>query len=535
MGSYAFSAQMSDIRRSAQLVRDCVAKSQPADTRNVALSAVHGNTGDCGSQGSPLGGDKEFFLDEFDSMGFFTQRPAGVNLLEEQATINAGKCDEIIPSRFEAVRKEVGTKEKELWTSSDRVKPSASGEGDDSLSVRVLVSKKRPLSTVSEDEMLQWRLAEFMTSSRSASQQAAIELGVQMSRGQFFAPGCLHSMIRCTEQPESLYAELVGHFLASTADNGDAGGAERPRCSQSGCTQQAQSRGLCMTHGGSLECTYPGCVAISRWQGRCGLHGGRCTCSDAKCTKGVRSGGKCVEHCGSRAKCLFPNCTSTVQRKGLCSAHGGSLSCTVEGCSKKVLTKGLCGSHGGGLRCKSDGCNTLCHYRGFCQKHAVENGVPIARKGRCKVEGCLKFKLIEGYCTKHAKERGIAVGHQCKTEGCEKFAQAGGHCVRHGGGLRCTHPGCGKSATSKGLCTTHGGRVTCKIPGCTKWGLSKGVVKGYCIQHGGGKRCKHPGCNKSIQRKGLCCTHGGWYACQAEGCNKRLRLNGFCATHTDSN
>ncbi|KAG7391376.1 hypothetical protein PHYPSEUDO_004911 [Phytophthora pseudosyringae] len=417
----------------------------------------------------------------------------------------------------------------------------AASSGDSgSLSVRVSLSKARPLSVTSqEEEGGQWDRAAFMESARSATQQGGAELRAQMgSSEEYRATGRLHSMIQCDEEIDELEKERVDSlsFLDDVEEDAPrVTNSGRVCCSHPGCPKQAQTKGKCIAHGGVRGCKEPGCTATAKWRGRCTSHGGRRTCSKENCEKLALSGGKCLEHGGGGGKtCSFPNCTTRPQRRGLCAAHGGFIVCKTEGCEKRAASKGLCTRHSVVDRCKTDGCEKAGSNRGYCYKHAVESGViKVSRKPKCKEDGCLKIQLRQGYCSRHAQERGLSVGRTCKAEGCTKVAQAGGFCGTHGGGTRCKVAGCSKSIVTKGLCSGHGGRKTCKVEGCEKWGLSAGELKGFCVEHGGGYRCKHPGCNKSVQYNGLCCTHGGKLKCEAKGCNKTVRVKGFCTAHSE--
>lgn len=109
--------------------------------------------------------------------------------------------------------------------------------------------KRRRRSKNEEEDPEKWSRDEFMASTRSASQQASIEFGVQMAWGLKFAAGRVHSMIRCSEQIHATCSELANEFLAVTADNQDAEPAQlltetgRACCSHPGCSKQAQAKG----------------------------------------------------------------------------------------------------------------------------------------------------------------------------------------------------------------------------------------------------------------------------------------------------
>ncbi|KAG2765737.1 hypothetical protein PC129_g7933 [Phytophthora cactorum] len=510
--SSAFFAQIREGTHTQQPILDRMGATQVS---GPSTDARVENSGDCG-ENSPSGGDKLFVLGEFDaeSPSRDTQLPQTLS-----KSVHNGMDTRIIVPPRSGVKSTVPVGSGQLAASS----------GDTgSLSVRLSLNKKRPLQVRSEEEdghlTEQWDLDTFMKSSRSAIKQAEAEFKVQILRGEKFAAGQLHSMIKFDREIDDVEDSQDAPRLTE-------GG--RPCCSHPGCTKQAQTKGKCISHGGVRECKVSGCTATAKWRSLCTEHGGRRTCSKADCEKLALSGGTCLQHGGGGGKtCSFPDCTTRPQRRGLCAAHGGYIVCKTEGCDRRAASKGLCSHHTIVDKCKTDGCEKAGSNRGYCYKHAVENGtIKVSRKPKCKEDGCVKIQLRQGYCSRHAQERGLSVGRTCKAEGCSKVAQAGGFCGTHGGGTRCKISGCNKSIVTKGLCSAHGGRKTCKVEGCEKWGLSSGSLKGYCVEHGGGYRCKHPGCTKSVQYNGLCCTHGGRLKCEAKGCNKTVRVKGFCATH----
>ncbi|KAJ8507852.1 hypothetical protein ON010_g18929 [Phytophthora cinnamomi] len=159
----------------------------------AAVPRVEMNIGDRRVPTSPPAGDREFFLDEFD--------PENDNKQEKSdAKVGVvGKSSSGNSSRVGTVKSVPDHTTARAWASDGLVKLSATGGEGGSLSVKVSMSKKRPLPVVGVEEEQAgeeaWSRAEFMTGTRSASQQAAIELGVQMAWGIKFAAGRVHSMI----------------------------------------------------------------------------------------------------------------------------------------------------------------------------------------------------------------------------------------------------------------------------------------------------------------------------------------------------
>ncbi|KAE9083361.1 hypothetical protein PF005_g21518 [Phytophthora fragariae] len=261
------------IRHSAQQLATRMAKNQPSVRSISAGNAPQprvDNIGDCGIATSSPSGDCEFFLDEFIAENDNKKFQSSGKVATAQDNGGQGKSSRQNSSHFETVRIVPDNSTTKAWASDGLVKLSATGGGEGSLSVKVSMSKKRPLPVVpvkihekeeeEEEAPEQWTRGEFMTSTRSASQQAAIELGVQMAWGLKFAAGRVHSMIRCSEQKEATYSELANEFLGVIAAEGREEKDQsaqlvtetgRPCCSHPGCTKQAQAKGKCIAHGGS--------------------------------------------------------------------------------------------------------------------------------------------------------------------------------------------------------------------------------------------------------------------------------------------
>ncbi|KAG7391374.1 hypothetical protein PHYPSEUDO_004909 [Phytophthora pseudosyringae] len=168
----------------------------PSRTEN-ARPPAHDPEYRSSSQNSPSDGGHEFFLDEFNEENALAQPPVSGNFhpVDDDADGNFPT----LPSHFEAVSGPTGA---EGWTLGD---PASGGE---------------------EGGSLLWDLPEFLNSSRSASQQGTIELGIQMELGVKFTAVREHSMTRCSEQPETTH-EGHGHSsILSASDEGNATYAE---------------------------------------------------------------------------------------------------------------------------------------------------------------------------------------------------------------------------------------------------------------------------------------------------------------------
>ena len=69
-------------------------------------------------------------------------------------------------------------------------------------------------------------------------------------------------------------------------------------CEVEGCTTPAQSKGLCVKHGGGTKkpCEVEGCWHLAQKGVYCAKHGGRYCCSVEGCEKYPRKGGLCKKH-----------------------------------------------------------------------------------------------------------------------------------------------------------------------------------------------------------------------------------------------
>ncbi|OWY95196.1 hypothetical protein PHMEG_00034864, partial [Phytophthora megakarya] len=54
------------------------------------------------------------------------------------------------------------------------------------------------------------------------------------------------------------------------------------RCSVADCTKKAQSRRLCIAHGGGTRCQSQNCMKLAQSQGLCAAHGGGRRCAMEK-------------------------------------------------------------------------------------------------------------------------------------------------------------------------------------------------------------------------------------------------------------
>ncbi|KAE9031630.1 hypothetical protein PR001_g6141 [Phytophthora rubi] len=204
------------IRHSAQQLVARMTKNQPSVRSISAGNAPQprvDNIGDCGIATSSPSGDREFFLDEFIAENDNKKIQNSGKVAQDNG--GQGKRSRQNSSHFETVRIVPDHSATKTWAPDGLVKLSASGGGGGSLSVKVSMSKKRPLPVVQvkihekeEEAPEQWTRAEFMTSTRSASQQAAIELGVQMAWGLKFAAGRVHSMISLSQRLAGLAARI---------------------------------------------------------------------------------------------------------------------------------------------------------------------------------------------------------------------------------------------------------------------------------------------------------------------------------------
>jgi hypothetical protein len=95
------------------------------------------------------------------------------------------------------------------------------------------------------------------------------------------------------------------------------------RCKSVGCLKQAQSKGLCISHGAvHPRCSTPGCL------------------------KQAQSKDVCVSHGAVVPRCKSPGCLNQVQSKGVCVQHGAVVPrCSTPGCLKGSVKNGVCIVH----------------------------------------------------------------------------------------------------------------------------------------------------------------------------------------------
>eukprot|EP00985_Skeletonema_marinoi_P020578 scaffold12291_cov133-Skeletonema_marinoi.AAC.3 len=151
-------------------------------------------------------------------------------------------------------------------------------------------------------------------------------------------------------------------------------------------------------------------------------------CSSEGCTNNAQTGGVCKRHGAkvSRKNCSAEGCANNVVNGGVCIRHGAKVSrknCSAEGCTNKIVNGGVCTQHGAKRRiCSSEGCATIAVNGGVCIRH----GAKVSRKN-CSAEGCTNNAVNGGVCKRHGAKRRI-----CSSEGCTNNAVNGGVCKRHG-------------------------------------------------------------------------------------------------------
>ncbi|POM61629.1 hypothetical protein PHPALM_29330 [Phytophthora palmivora] len=92
-------------------------------------------------------------------------------------------------------------------------------------------------------------------------------------------------------------------------------------------------------------------------------------CSVPDCIKKAQSRQLCIAH-GGGTRCRSQNCQKLAQSRGLCVGHGGGRRCAVNGCGKLSQSKGVCLAHGGGRRCRVPDCQKFRQIRNLCKAHA---------------------------------------------------------------------------------------------------------------------------------------------------------------------
>jgi len=179
-------------------------------------------------------------------------------------------------------------------------------------------------------------------------------------------------------------------------------------CSEEGCTNKAQSRGVCGRHGGVPTCNEEGCTNKAQSRGLCGRHGGVPTCSEE-------------------------GCTNKAQSRGVCGRHGGVPTCCEEGCTNYAIKGGVCVRHGANRTsktCSHDGCTNYPRKGGVCIRHGAKPG---ATRKSCSEEGCASIAQKGGVCWRHGANR---TSKTCSHEGCTNISQKGGACKRHRGKMK---------------------------------------------------------------------------------------------------
>ncbi|EGZ10139.1 hypothetical protein PHYSODRAFT_338826 [Phytophthora sojae] len=412
-------------------------------------------------QYSALGGDREFFLDEFDTDSTFITTPRVLSQEDEHEVVGYLSRGVFMRGSRSATQQAKGELALQMWWGEK----FAAGR----LHSMIRCMESSSLSDDEEDDQ---------TSSRLTA----------TGRPCCSEPGCTNQV---QMKGKCMRHEGVSH------------------CKHPGCESTARWHGVCVEHGGRRVCSEDNCSKLIRSAGKCEEHGGRCykQCSHPGCTSKVQKRGLCVPH-GGFAVCKTEGCEARASSKGLCKRHGGAKMCQVEGCEKAMSNRGYCYKHGveKGVvkvhqkpKCKADGCLKIQMCHGFCSRHAQERGFTVGKT--CKVKGCTKISQSRGCCLSHGGgtrckisdcnrpivTKGLCAAHggrkTCKVEGCEKWGlssgQLKGYCVQHGGGTRCKHPGCNKSVQYKGLCCVHGGKLKCDAEGCD----TNVRVKGYCAVH----------------------------------------------------
>ena len=115
----------------------------------------------------------------------------------------------------------------------------------------------------------------------------------ESDRIRFFSLNVSTSNTSTTTERTRLPNEDQAAASAATILAGCRRRSARIFCKHIHCESQAQSGGLCKTHGGGRRCTYDGCGKSSQSMGRCRKHGGGKLCSFEGCTRGPQRGGLC--------------------------------------------------------------------------------------------------------------------------------------------------------------------------------------------------------------------------------------------------
>jgi len=161
-------------------------------------------------------------------------------------------------------------------------------------------------------------------------------------------------------------------------------------CSEEGCTNKAQSRGVC------------------------GRHGGRPTCSHEGCTNNAVKGGVCIEHGANRTSktCSHDGCSNYPRKGGVCVRHGANSGAKRKSCSK-------------------EGCASIAKTGGVCRRHG-----PKRTKKTCSHEGCSTNARKEGFCRRQVSVKGTEESRSIQKDEVMENAPSShqiGMCVRHGG------------------------------------------------------------------------------------------------------
>ncbi|KAH7467062.1 uncharacterized protein KRP23_11387 [Phytophthora ramorum] len=210
--------EMLEVQRAAQQLLDQVAKNPPPEPGIPAPNAIGGR----GGQSLQSHGDSEFFLDAF-SAGRVSNESQGSSNIELDA--NAGKGKQQCSRDSEIVKigsRQTGTTS---WSSGEGKLKGSSG-GRESQSVKLSISKKRPLlltpTGVQKKQVPQRRSrSEFMNSARSASKQVAVKLAIQADANRFLTSmgdkGDMEecAFFDCNNQKKGAYEELTNGFLAA--------------------------------------------------------------------------------------------------------------------------------------------------------------------------------------------------------------------------------------------------------------------------------------------------------------------------------
>ena len=76
-------------------------------------------------------------------------------------------------------------------------------------------------------------------------------------------------------------------------------------------------------------------------------------CSAAGCTNQAQTGGLCSRHGAKRTRCSIDGCTKYAQKGGVCKRHGAKVKvklCSSEGCTNLAVKGGVCVRHGHRLK-----------------------------------------------------------------------------------------------------------------------------------------------------------------------------------------